>query len=217
MTRPGFRFFCVMVGSAALLVGCGSNTPSGGAGGTIQDLIPGNNTITGWTIDPGNSKTAGQVAAFGTAEQTVENLIDGAAADFFAPPATPTNFAWQNYVNVTLPDAPVDPAQTPQGATLKLYVLQMPSEAQAAGLYTSLLSANLYVGNTWTDPTTPAVGTKSRVTNSGTDWWINFYKGVYYVEVRMTPSFGPAPNYTPNDASLETVAFTFATAITSKI
>ena len=48
----------------------------------------------------------------------------------------------------------------------------MPSAEQASSLYTALLQANLYVGNTWADPTSPVVGAKSRITDSGTDWWI---------------------------------------------
>jgi len=80
-----------------------------------------------------------------------------------------------------------------------------------------VLQSNLYAGNTWTDPTSPVIGAKSRITDSGTDWLINFRKGNYYVEVRMTPSYGPAPDYVPGSASQKMAAMDFAAAVASKM
>jgi hypothetical protein len=49
--------------------------------------------------------------------------------------------------------------------------------------------------------------------NAGDTWWINFCKGVYYVEVALKPSYGPAPAYTQDDPNLESAAFAFAQAV----
>jgi hypothetical protein len=46
---------------------------------------------------------------------------------------------------------------------------------------------------------------------------INFRKGNYYVEVRMTPSYGPAPDYVPGSASQKMAAMDFAAAVASKM
>jgi len=53
--------------------------------------------------------------------------------------------------------------------------------------------------------------------DSGTHWWINFCKGNYYVEVRMWPSYGPAPDYTPSDAAQKKAAMDFAVAVAAKM
>jgi len=43
------------------------------------------------------------------------------------------------------------------------------------------------------------------------------WKGNYYVEVSLSPSCGPAPDYTPGDANTEAAAMTFAQALASKM
>jgi hypothetical protein len=219
MIRLGSWFFCATFVSGAALLGCGGGGGGGGGGSsgakTAQELVPRDNTISGWTVDPDNSKTAGMVAATATNALDTEALIDGAAADFFRSPSTPVEFDWQNYVNSSVTDAP-------DGATVVLYVLQMPSETQASGLYAALRSASLYTrkqgtSDDWVDPSSPLVGTDSRVQNTGDTWWINFYKGIFYVEVNLTPSQGPAPDYTPGNANTKVEAFRFAQAIAGKI
>ncbi len=206
-------------GSAPGTGGSGAGGAVGGAGGSsgksILDLIPRDNDVPGWTVDPANTKTKGKVAATATDEATTEAFIDGAAADFFKSPLTPVMFAWQNYINTTLPSAPVAP--DPLGVKVDLHILQMPDAAQASSLYSSLLSDTLYSKWTWVDPSSPAVGDKSRVTNAGDAWWVNFIKGVYYVEVKLTPSYGPAPDYAEKDPSLKAAAFDFATAVAAKM
>jgi hypothetical protein len=211
-------------GGAAPGSGGAAGGPGGGTGGaagavtapkTALDAIPGNNAVSGWTIDPDNGKTASLPAATATTETDTEALIDGAAADFFAAPNNPKTFAWQNYVNSTVKDAPT-------GATVVLYVLEMPSAEQAAGLYASLRSAALYsrkkgTPDDWQDPTTPLVGTASRIQNSGDTWWINFHKGNFYVEVNLMPSQGPAPDYNPGNENTKAEAFRFAQAVASRI
>jgi hypothetical protein len=226
MTRLSSMFFCAICVAGVALVGCGggSNGGGGGIGGgggggaggsapaSLLDLVPRDNTISGWVVDSSISKTAGQVAATATTEKDVTDLIDGAAADFFAAPYSPQNFAWQNYVNASLPS----PLGATTGSTMKLYILQMPA-GQPCNLYTSLLNVALYKSNTWTDPTSPAIGTKSRITDSGTDWWINFCKGNYYVEARLSPSYGAAPDYAVADATQKQAAMDYAVAIAAKL
>ena len=210
MTRLGSLLFCATLVLGATFFGC-----SGGTGGSanITDLVPRDGTIPGWVVDQSVSKTSGMVAATATTEQSVTDLIDGAASDFFAAPYTPKNFAWQNYINASL----VSPQNSTSGSTLKLYILQMPSADQAFNLYTSLLTVNLYnpSSNPWQDPTSPAIGTKSRIADSGTDWWVNFCKGVYYVEARMTPSY--AADFTPGDVGQKQAAMDFAVAVAAKM
>ena len=213
MIRLGSLIFSATLAIGAALAGC-----SGGNGGgqkNILDLVPRDNTVSGWTVDPNNPTTASVVAKTATTELDVEALIDGAAADFFADPYTPTNFAWQNYVNATLPDAP-------NGATLPLYIIELPSAEQAAGLYASLRSVSLYtrkVGtpDDWQDPSTPLVGTGSRIQNTGDTWWINFHKANFYVEVNLNPSQGPPPDYTPGNENTKQEAFKFAKFVADRI
>ncbi len=191
--------------------GTGGAQSDAAAAATALSLVPKANGVSGWTIDPDSEKTVNLAAATGTTEKQVEDLIDGAAADFFDG-FTPVQFAWQNYVNATLPKADV-----PDVATLKLYILQLPNSSDAAGLYQHMLSANLYARySTWADPSTP-IGTKARMVDTGDHWWINFYKGAFYVEVDVTPSGGPAPDYTPGLKSTKDAAIAFAQAIAAKI
>ena len=216
MTRLGYLIQCAALGAAFL--GCGSNTPSGGATSALQ-LVPASD-VSGWKFDAINSKTANG-AATATTEPDTEALIDGAAAEFFAAPYTPVLFAWETYVNASMTTAdttsPAWDKQYPNGAKLDLKILQMPSAAQAAGLYASLPATSLYVGKSWTEPSSPKVGTGSRVTDTNTDWWINFYQGNFYVEVKMGPSYSPPPDYNPGNTVTQTAAFAFAAAVAGKI
>jgi len=235
MTRLGSLVSCAAIALGVSLAGCGSNgsstTPQDdastsdvgsapqkdasasdvGSAATALSIVPKANEVANWTIDMDNNKTSGVAAATATTEKGVEDFIDGAAADFFNG-FTPTQFAWQNYVNTTLPVADV-----PNGATVALYVLQMPDAAQASGLYASLASASLYVGKTWVDPSSPVIGSRSRMTDTGDHWWINFYKGNFYVEVNLFTSQGPAPDYTQGLASTKAAAIAFAQAVAAKI
>jgi hypothetical protein len=240
MTRFVSLIFCAALGAGFLA--CGSSTPSDGAGGAggggaggggtgtggsaspkvFLDLFPRAGDVSGWSIDPGSAKTKDVVAATGTDQAAVEALIDGASADFFKSPATPVVFGVQAYVNTTVSDAPADGS----GVKVKLYILQMPNAGQASALYASLLDANLYSpwnqasqqgAGKWADPSSTLVGDHSRIVNAGDTWWINFYKGVYYGEVWLTPSYGPAPAYVENDAILKDAAFAFATAVAAKM
>lgn len=224
MTRVGSLTSCALFGLGAALFGCGSNASSGGKGGASSalDAIPKDSEIAGWKIDSTNSRLANGPAT-ATTQIDTENLIDGASADFFAAPYAPVLFAWQNYLNTTISTAdtttspPTPDQQFPNGATVTLYVIQMPSASQAFGLYNSLLSASLYVGKTWTDPSDPKVGDGSRIADTGDHWWINFYKGDFYVEVSMGPSYSPPPDYTAGNTANRTAAFAFAAKVAGKI
>jgi hypothetical protein len=224
MTRFASRILCAALGVG--LLACGSNGSDGATGGAkdILEVFPRGGDVSGWTIDPNSSKTKDVVAKTATDQLATEALIDGASADFFKSPFTPVVFGVQNYLNTTLASAPEDGS----GVKVKLYVLQMPTAAQASSLYSSLLTASLYLpwtpsgGQTgdsaWADPSSPVVGDHSRVADAGDTWWINFYKGVYYGEIWLTPSYGPkSSDYAPHDASLRKAAFDFATAVAAKM
>ncbi len=193
-----------------------STGEAGGAGGkNILDLVPLDNTVSGWKVDRTVTPTSGQRAVVATNQQELENLIDGGAVPFYTSPYKPKLFAWQNYVNATLPAAP-------DGAHVSLYILQMPSAEDAAGLYKALLGFSEYsrkqgTADDWQDPTSPRLGTDSRIQDTGSQWWINFYKDGFYVEVMMDPSYGPAPDYAPGSPVLKAEALRFAQAVASRI
>jgi hypothetical protein len=120
-------------------------------------------------------------------------------------------FLWQNYVNSTLPAAP-----PPDGATVKLYIFEMPSADQAKGIYSAILPRPAYAAAAW-EPTTPTLGTESRVQDTNTQWWVNFHQGVFYVEVLLSPSFGPPPDYAPANADTKQEAVRFAQAVAAQM
>jgi hypothetical protein len=197
-------------GMADAISGAGDSTASPTALSVVpKDNEPGS---TDWTVDNLANPSGSKVAATATTKAGVETLIDGAAVEFFINGFTPVQFSWQNYVNKVLPAKDV-----PDGATLSLYVLQMPDAAQASGLYASLASASPYAGKSWADPSSPVIGSRSRITDTGDHWWINFYKGDFYVEVNVFSSQGPAPNYTQGLQSTKAAAISFAQAIAAKI
>ena len=209
MTRLGSLISCAALGMSVALLGCGSSGST--SGGDILDVIPRDNTISGWTVDPASTNVgAGKVAALATTEDEATNTpvlgLDGAAHAFYKNPAyTPTTFALQNYVNSTL--------NAPDGYTLALYVMQMSSAAAAAGLYSYLLtSGEAFYKVTWEEPTTPLVGTQSRITNTGSTWWINFYKGVYYVEIQLNSDGGGTG---PTSTAAKKAALDFAVPLAS--
>jgi hypothetical protein len=213
-------FFCatLAVGAALLSCGGGSGGGSGGSGGggaggsgvggtdAVLAIMPADNAVTGWVRDPSEPKVANKVAAIALTLTEAVDLIDGGADPFYEPPAfSPNVFGWQNYINSS-----VNP---PDGYTLRLYVLQMPSAAQATALYDALVdgSHSLYSNPSiaWTDMS-PPVGDKARITNSLTDWWINFRKGVYYCEVRLT--YAESTDLVGKQQTID-----FATAVASKM
>jgi hypothetical protein len=188
----------------------------GATGGTaaknLLELVPLNNDVSGWTVDPDNARTSGVRALTADSELGTELLIDGGAADLFMAPYKPKEFAYQNFVNATLRSAP-------DGAHVKLYILLMPSVEEAKGLYKGLLQASNYARKTgtpedWQAPS-PLVGDESRFQDTGSQWWVNFRKDVFYCEVSLDPSAGPAPDYTPGNNETKTEAIRFAQAIAS--
>jgi hypothetical protein len=215
MTRLGSLVLCAGFGLGVALVGCGSSTSSGPS---VLDLVPRDNTVSGWTVDPSDTNLAkGKVAATATTqdEATTGLSLDGASEPFYKGFA-PVIFAMQNYVNTSM--------NAPDGYNLKLFIVQMTSADQAASLYATVITDSLYTANTWQDPTSPLVGTGSRITDTGNDWWINFYKGVYYVQVLMSHGFVMA-NGVPEivngapvpDAQSQPAAMAFAQAVAAKM
>jgi hypothetical protein len=210
MTRLDLPILCATLGLG--LLGCGSTSTK-----DPLDLVPVDDTVSGWTVNESIVKSPGARAMTASNQKEAVALIDGAAAPFYKAPYAPKLFLWQNYVNQTLPAAP-----PPEGAALTLYILQMPSTDQASGLYTALLQESDYtrwVGTDqdWQDPTTPPLGDDSRIQDNGTSWWINFHQDVFYVEVMLSPSYGAPPDYTPGDPDLKAEALRFAQAVAAKM
>lgn len=228
MTRLGSLLFCATLGLGAALSGCSSGGGGGGAGGSaggsgggtggqttapsILDLVPRDNTVSGWTVDqdPRNTHTAGQVAAVSNDFAGTTALIDGGSDAYYTAPYIAKTFVEQNYVNTSL--------NSPSGYIIKMYIIEMTSADQASGIYTAFTAADstfdLWTSNTWT-ATSPVIGTGSRITNSGSGWWVNFYKGSYYVEVLLSsPTVTGVPE---TDTAGEAEAARFATAIASKM
>jgi hypothetical protein len=214
MTRFGSLVLCASLCSG--LCACGSNTSSTETSKNPLDLVPIDNAVSGWTVDQEHSKTPGTRAMTAGDKAEAVSLIDGGAEPFYKAPFTPKMFVWQNYINSTLPHAP-----PPMGAAIVLYVLEMPTADQASGLYASLLEESEYSGQKGTpddwQPTSPLLGTESRIEDTRTAWWINFHQGTFYVEVMLSPSYGPAPDYTISDPELKAEALRFAQAVAAKM
>ena len=209
MTRLGSLIFCATLGTG--LVACGSNATSSK---NAIDLVPVDGTVSGWTVDQAHSKSPGARAMIATTKAEAIGLIDGGAEPFYMAPYAPKQFIWQNYVNKGL-------AAAPDGAHVALYILEMPSAEQASGLYTALLTQSDYARKAGTpddwQSTSPLVGTHSRIEDTGSSWWINFHQDVFYVEVVLDPSSGPAPDFEPGNVDLKQEALRFAPAIAGKI
>ncbi len=211
MTRSGLLVLFTTLSTG--LVACGSSESSSNSG-PLEDLVPGDNAVSGWTIDKDSNMGGTTDPMTATTMEGGGKLIDGGIDPFYQDGFAPLKFLWQNYANSTLPDAPV--SEDPKGATIMLYAFEMSSTDQASGMYTNLLKYSEYTrkktetSDGWEDPSDPKVGDKSRIQDSGSDWFINFCKGKYYVEVKMTPSNGPAPDYTPGNANLKKEALRFA-------
>jgi hypothetical protein len=61
------------------------------------------------------------------------------------------------------------------------------------------------------------VGAESRIEDTGSAWWVNFHQGAFYVEVVLSPSTGPAPDYAPGNPATKAEAIRFAQAVASAI
>lgn len=209
MTRLGSLIFCATLGVG--LLACGSD---GTSTKNPLDFAPVDNTVSGWTIDRAHNKNADGSPMTGATKTEAEGLIDGAASPFYLDPYAPKLFLWQGYVNTALPAAP-------DGAHVDLYILEMPSAEQASGLYTSLLQYSEYARKSGTPddwkPTSPPLGTDSRIQDTTSQWWINFHQDAFYVEVVLNPSTGPAPDYKPSDPDLMQEALRFAQGVASRM
>jgi len=221
MNRLGSFVLCATLGTG--LLACSSSSDSSAPDSSSRDtspskdpleLVPLDNDVSGWTVDRVHAKDPNARAMTGTTVKEVEALIDGGADPFFMEPYKPKMFLWQNYMSSSV-------AAAPDGATLAIFILQMPSADQASGLYTALLDISEYARKSGTpddwQPTSPILGDGSRIQDTGTSWWINFHKGEFYVEVIMDPSYGPPPDYKIGDPDLKKECYRFAEALASKI
>jgi hypothetical protein len=206
MTRSSSLILCATLGTG--LMACGS---SGTSSKDPVSLVPVDNGVSGWTVDISHNKNGSAQPMTATTKDEAIGLIDGAAAPFYRDPYTAKEFVWQNYVNASMPAAP-----PPKGAGVIVYVWQMQSADMASGVYTALLQESEYSG-AW-QPTSPPLGTESRIEDTNTAWWVNFHKDAFYVEVFLSPSFGPeSSGWIPGNADLKAEALRFANAIASKI
>jgi hypothetical protein len=240
MNRLSSLYFCATLVMSAALVSCsssgggsgggtggGSGGASGGASGgtsgslSLSDLVPKDNEVKDWTVDVDHNKSGDanptSANACGDCSKTnssaIACLIDGAANPYCLSSYTPKLFLWQNYVNETL-------SSVPNGATLSLYAIQYPSAEQASGIYSAVLTTSEYsrkqgTSDDW-QPTSPVLGTNSRIQDTGSQWWINFYKDTYYIEIVVDPSTGPAPDYAAGNVDTKNEALRFAKAIADK-
>lgn len=208
MIRQGSLILCGTL--AASLLACGGGGESSSAKDPL-DLVPIDQTVSGWTVDQSISKTPGARAMVARTLEEAVSFIDGGAAPFYKDPYKPKAFLWQNYLNMTLPSAPA-----PKGASISLYVVEMPSVEQTRGLYAALLEESDYFRKEWQQPT-PGIGAESRIQDTGNAWWVNFHQGVFYVELSMYPSYGPPPDYTISDPALRAEALRFAQAIANRM
>jgi hypothetical protein len=209
MTRFGSFVLCATL--AVSVAACGGGSDSSSSVDPMQ-AVPLSNAVSGWTVDESISKSPGERAMKATDEAGAINFVDGAAQAFYKDPFKPTAFLWQNYLNMTLPKAPA-----PKGASISLYIVEMPSADQASSLYQGLLVESEYTRRDWETPTSPALGAASRIQDTANAWWVNFYKGANYVEAFMYPSYAPAPDYTPSDPDLKAEVLRFAKAVADKL
>jgi hypothetical protein len=214
MTRLCSLTLCA--GLAVGVLSCGSNGSTETSKGAL-DIVPADSAVSGWKIDLSANKNANGAPMTATSKAQAIGLIDGGAEPFFPPssPSTPKVFVQQNYTNSTLA------AAQPDGAKVLLYVLEMASADDAKGLYSAVLSLSDYKRKQGTEDdwkaTDTVVGDESRIEDTGSTWWINFRKGVFYVEVVLTPSTGPEPDYTPHDVDTKKEAMRFAQAVLAKM
>ena len=216
MTRIGSLILCATTGIG--LLGCGSSGKDTSTDtSTTKDpllVVPADSDLSGgWVVDKDSAKDPNARAMTATTLAGVINLVDGGAEPFFMDPYTPKMFLWQNYVNKSVTVA------GPDGAYVRLYILYMPSAEQASGLYSALLTTSEYsrkagTPDDWTS-TDPVVGTTSRIQDTGTQWWINFYKDVFYVDLMLDPSFGT--DFELHNPELKQQAVTFAQTIAGRI
>jgi hypothetical protein len=207
-------------GGSGGAAGGASGGTSGGSG--ALSVVPADKEISGWAVDVAASKNkdgtpatafkCDQDAASPLDPDLISMVIDGGATPFCLESYRPKLFVWQTYANTGLSTAP-------DGAQISLYVIQYPTVEQATGLYSAVLKTSEYSRKEGTpDDWKPStMGTESRIQDTGSQWWINFHQDVFYIEVMLSPSYGPAPEYTPADAALKDETVRFAKAVAAKI
>ena len=202
--------------------GGGGGGASGGTSGSLSplDLVLKDNEVKDWTVDVDHNKNgnANPMSALSCVEckddpNSIACLIDGEMNTLCLDSYKPKLFLWQLYVNTNLTSAP-------DGAAISLYVVQYPSAEQASGLYSAVLATSDYARKKGTpddwQPTSPSLGTDSRIQDTGHEWWVNFYKDAYFILVKFDPSTGPAPDYAAGNVDTKNEAIRFAKAIADK-
>jgi hypothetical protein len=207
MKRTSLLVFCMTLGAGALA--CSSGSDGGKSPKDPLDLVPASKAVSGWEVDVSRNKNGNEQPMTATDLKEVTGLIDGGAEAYFVESYAAKLFVWQLYTNDSLPAAP-------DGASIDLRVVEYPSADQAAGLYEAVVPLGDYARREW-EPTSPAMGTASRIQDTGSQWWVNFYQGTFYVEVVLDPSTGPAPDYLPGDTDLKAEAIRFAQAVAGKM
>lgn len=147
------------------LCACGPSTPSTPS---IDKFFPADNEVGSWAADTTVATPGVQVAKSNSA---IEALVNGDAAPFEAKGTLA--LGWNRYKSGS--------------SKLDVRVWQMKSAADATDTYGYLVTdVSLYKANTWT--TLSGVGEDGRIADTGGSWWLNARKGVYIVELRITPN-----------------------------
>ncbi len=171
------------------LVSCGGD---GGSSSSLDSFFPADNEVAGWTANPAGS--APQVAL---TPDDAEALVDGDIAPFEAAPSPFTAFAMQNYINA-------------DGYTNDFRIWEVADAAGCASMYDYLVvNASTFSSKTWVDE---AIGAMGRSANSAAFTWFNACAGKYFLESKVYPPGGGAPDATSHDDGLA-----FILAVAAKI
>jgi hypothetical protein len=163
------------------LAGCGSSDSKGSDSTNVDiaTLVPGNNKISGWTVNPNGRFTQGQVLIFHSGSEATEKE-DGSAEPFYKEGHQAVVMALQNYIDSS-------------SNNVGLRIAQMSSAADCQWLYTDILTNSAY-GGQWED--TDVGGDKGRINDTN---YVNACKGPYFVAVlpddSSSASKDPALNF----------------------
>lgn len=172
--------------------GGGAAGPDGGPAADITTLVPQNNEVSGWTVDP----------AFGAVRSAnnytdAANLpgLDGAVDPFFSDAApNAVAVAWENYLNGTL--------------KLDYRLWQMASATDCKGIYDALVRIDSQTASlTWS--TLSAIGDMARLSYAGGIARVQACKNAYYAQAMISG--------TGAQADKETGAQAFITAAFAKL
>jgi hypothetical protein len=162
---------------ALCVAGCGGSSnagPDASTPVTLQSLFPADNAVTGWAVDTTQSPS-------GVETYTTEVAVEATSVDGDITPFQDVGFVGLGrvfYKNATL--------------IMELRVWQMKDAASGATAYTQVLTdppATHYKDITFTDT---AIGSAGRTGFFNPQWYVDSYKGAYFVEARLKPSTSTA-------------------------